>query len=255
MPLHRQKRNLPSVPSPIMNRLQLRRANSESRFSLPAVPPPSILISNSNIDDESDLLEIDLNDPTGSISRAARSKTESELNNNNNNTTTNNNNNNNINTLSSSNQLSSMNDLTLPKKQIKQLRDQTTNTPPISSLTSSIKPKKKLKKKGSNSPNHTNGHLIDSMESNEQITPIIVSPTKTNPPPSVLLSSSSPPTLTTNRLKLQKSTSTEILYPFPVLKLILSRDNLNPLRRDDADLGLHITGGHSIPNCMEVTAC
>ncbi|CAF0755721.1 unnamed protein product [Adineta steineri] len=256
MPLHRQKRNLPSVPSPITNRLQLRRANSESRFSLPAVPPPSILISNSNIDDESDLLEIDLNDPTGSTSRAARSKTESELNNNNNNiTTNNNNNNNNINTLSSSNQLSSMNDLTLPKKQIKQLRDQTTNTPPISSLTSSIKPKKKLKKKGSNSPNHTNGHLINSMESNEQITPIIVSPTKTNPPPSVLLSSSSPPTLTTNRLKLQKSTSTEILYPFPVLKLILSRDNLNPSRRDDADLGLHITGGHSIPNCMEVTAC
>lgn len=53
----------------------------------------------------------------------------------------------------------------------------------------------------------------------------------------------------------------------------MSRDNLNPSRRGlvffslltsqfiycfhlaGTDLGLRITGGHSIPNCMEVTAC
>ncbi len=61
-----------------------------------------------------------------------------------------------------------------------------------------------------------------------------------------------------------------MLYPFPVSKLILSRDNLSPSRRGifsfffffnlsmyylvDTDLGLRITGGHSIANCMEVTA-
>ena len=73
-----------------------------------------------------------------------------------------------------------------------------------------------------------------------------------------------------------QSTSTEISYPFPVSKLILSRDSLNPSRQgsiyiyissndilvifsfllsDGSDLGLRITGGHSIPNCMEVTGC
>lgn len=62
-----------------------------------------------------------------------------------------------------------------------------------------------------------------------------------------------------------------MLYSFPVSKLILTRDNLSPSRRGmfdvfflssiylihylvDADLGLRITGGHSIPNCMEVAA-
>ena len=64
-----------------------------------------------------------------------------------------------------------------------------------------------------------------------------------------------------------------MLYSFPVSKLLLSHDNLNPSRRgmliplvrrphsvcvfvrlDDTDLGLRITGGHSIPNCVEVTA-
>ena len=31
---------------------------------------------------------------------------------------------------------------------------------------------------------------------------------------------------------------------------------LNPSRHDlSTDIGFHITGGHSIPNCIEVTAC
>ncbi|CAF5195227.1 unnamed protein product, partial [Rotaria sp. Silwood1] len=39
IPIHRQKRNLPSVPL-ILDNLQLRRTNSESRFCLPAVSLP-----------------------------------------------------------------------------------------------------------------------------------------------------------------------------------------------------------------------
>ncbi|UJR28278.1 hypothetical protein I4U23_009527 [Adineta vaga] len=237
LPMHRQKRNLPSVPS-IMDQLQLRRVNSESRFSLPAVPP-TILITNSNIDDESDLLEIDLNDPSGSKIRAARSKTESELANNSNQTDSH------LRTLSTTNQLLSMDEIVTPRKPVKQLRDQTTNTPPISSLTSSFKMKKKLKKKGSSSPSNTNGHHTTSTHTNGQI-----SPTRTNPLPIVVPST----TPNTNRPKLQKSTSTDMLYPFPVSKLLLSHDNMNPSCQDGTDLGLRITGGHSIANCMEVTA-
>lgn len=187
--IHRQKRNLPSVPS-MMNHLQLRRANSESRFSLPAVPPlPSVLISNSNIDDETDLLEIDLNNPTGSINRGIRSKTESELPNMNDK----------IYSLTT-NQLLPMNDNSPPKTPIKQLRDQTTNTPPMSNFTSSIKMKKKVKKKGSSSPSNTNGHHT---HINDQITPVIISPTRSNPP-SVLLPSPSLPTTNISRSKVQK---------------------------------------------------
>ncbi|CAF0865041.1 unnamed protein product [Rotaria sordida] len=247
IPIHRQKRNLPTVPL-IMDNLQLRRTNSESRFSLPAVPLP-IQISNSNIDDESDLLEIDLNDPIGSMNKTARSKTESEL-------IHNNNNNNDINyyqkSFNTTNQSPSVDKLSSPNMQIKQLRDQTTNTSPISNLNSTIKTKKKLKKKGSSSPNNTNNHHINPTYNNGQTTPAVISPILTNPPKILLSSSLS--TDNTNRPKLQKSTSTEISYPFPVSKLILSRDSLNVSQQDGADLGFCITGGHSILNCMEVTA-
>jgi hypothetical protein len=178
IPIHRQKRNLPSVPI-MMNHLQLRRANSESRFSLPAVPPLT-LMTNSNLDDESDLLEIDLNDPTGSMKRTGRSKTESEIPNSNDRDY-------HFKSFHSTNQSPSADELSSTKKQIKQLRDQTTNTPPISSLNSNMKPKKKLKKKASSPPINTNGHLT---------------PTRTNPPVVILPSSSS--TTNTNCSKLQK---------------------------------------------------
>jgi len=136
--INRHKRNLPSVPSAILpHRLQLRRANSESRFSLPAVPLP-LLIPQQNLDDESDLLEIDLNDPIGSMNRTLRTKFESEI-------KTNNENN---------------QDQIIPK--IKQNRDQTTNTPPISNLNSSIKSKKKLKKKNSSPLNNNTNDQISS---------------------------------------------------------------------------------------------
>jgi hypothetical protein len=123
--INRHKRNLPSVPkTTFSNHLQLRRANSESRFCLPAVPQQ-------NLDDESDLLEIDLNDPIGSMNRTLRTKTESE----------------------------NKQDEIIPK--LKQSRDQTTNTPPLSTLNSSIKSKKKLKKKTSSSPvNNPNDQII-----------------------------------------------------------------------------------------------
>jgi hypothetical protein len=132
--INRHKRNLPTVPSTTLpNRLQLRRANSESRFSLPAVPP-SILIPQQNLEDESDLLEIDLNDPSGSMNRILQ--TESELENTNEN-----------------NQYQIISN-------VKQIRDQTTNTPPISNPNSSMKLKKKLKKKISPPLNNTNDHII-----------------------------------------------------------------------------------------------
>jgi hypothetical protein len=179
----------------MMNHLRLRRANSESRFSLPAVPSP-IPISNNNIDDENDLLEIDLNNPTGSTNRAVHSKTESELPNSNEK-------NPHIKTLNTTNQLLSTDENSSPKNPIKQLRDQTTNTPPISGFTSSIKIKKKLKKKRSSSPSNTNGHHTNSTHMNGQITPVVISPTRTNLP-SVLLSSSSLATTNIIRPKLQK---------------------------------------------------
>lgn len=49
---------------------------------------------------------------------------------------------------------------------------------------------------------------------------------------------------------LVQSTSTEITYPFSVVKLIInpSRQGIFP------ELGFRISGGHSSPNCMEVTA-
>ncbi|CAF1135890.1 unnamed protein product, partial [Adineta ricciae] len=237
LPIHRQKRNLPSVPT-ITNNLQLRRVNSESRFSLPAVPP-TILITNGNLDDESDLLEIDLNDPIGSMNRTEHSKTETNL------TSNSNPSDYNLVTLTTNEQSSSMEEIILRKKPTKQLRDQTTNTPPMSTLSSSFKTKKKLKKKGSSSPSNTNGHHINTMYASDQI-----SSTRANSPASII----TPTTTNVTRPKLQKSTSTDMLYSFPVSKLLLSHDNLNPSRRDDTDLGLHITGGHSIPNCVEVTA-
>jgi hypothetical protein len=114
--INRHKRNLPSIPigNTLSNQLQLRRANSESRFSLPAVP---LISSSQNLDDENDLLEIDLNDPIGSMHRTLRSKTEPELENFKNN----------------NNQL-----------KVKQIQDQTTNTPPILNLNTSKKLKKKI---------------------------------------------------------------------------------------------------------------
>jgi hypothetical protein len=176
----------------MINHLQLRRANSESRFSLPAVPS-SNQMTNSHIDDESDLLEIDLNDPTGSMKRTSRSKTESEI----------------INSVEqdyhskifhSTNQSPSVDELSSPKKQIKQLRDQTTNTPPISTLTSTTKIKKKVKKKGSSPPNNINGHHTNPTHTNGQITPVGISPTRSTPPTAVL-----PPSTTNSiRPKLQK---------------------------------------------------
>ena len=205
MPMHRQKRNLPSVPTP-MHALRLRRANSESRFSLPAVPPP-VLIPNSNMDDESDLLEIDLNDPMGPLNSAARSKTESELgaafere------------------SRSTSRQTGgvypSSIELSSTNKPIKQLRDQTTNTPPLSSLNSTTKVKKKLKKKGSSSPSHTTAQHTTGTHFTGQITPRGSSPTRSNTPSMVLsLSPSSSPTTTiVQRVKLQKVGSSSRLY-------------------------------------------
>ena len=196
IPIHRQKRNLPSVPAST-NHLRLRRANSESRFSLPAVPP-SILISNSNIDDESDLLEIDLNDPVGSLNRAARSKTESELANRYERTDR-----------SSSHSTTvpspSANELSSPRRQIKQLRDQTTNTPPISNFNSSVKLKKKLKKKGASSPNTINNEGTTSTQSNGPMTPTSLSPTRSNPPLLEVSHALVPaPSINNHRPKLQK---------------------------------------------------
>ena len=135
--INRHKRNLPPIPTgdARSNRLQLRRANSESRFCLPAVP----LISLQNLDDENDLLEIDLNDPIGSMNRTLRSKTESELellHDNNVVTTT---------AVATTNTITNN-----PQSKVKQIRDQTTNTPPLFDLDGSIKSKKKLKKKISN---------------------------------------------------------------------------------------------------------
>ncbi len=193
IPIHRQKRNLPSVPI-MINHLQLRRANSESRFRLPAVPP-SIIISNSNIDDESDLLEIDLNDPTGSMKRTTRSKTESEI-------SDSYDRNYQLKPFNTNNQSPSVDELSSTRKQIKQLRDQTTNTPPISTLNSTNKIKKKVKKKTSSPPNNTNGHHTNSTHTNGQMTSAGLSPTRTNLPSVVL--PSSPPTTNFNRAKLQK---------------------------------------------------
>lgn len=111
---NRPKRNLPSVPNheSTIDQLQLRRTNSESRFSLPAVP--NYNTSPANLDDESDLLEIDLNDPIGSMNRTCRTQHTDTLKRENSNPT-----------------------------KVKQHRDQTTNTPPLSTLEPSIKAKKK----------------------------------------------------------------------------------------------------------------
>lgn len=109
--INRHKRHLPSVPSETLpNRLQLRRANSDSRYTLPATP----LNPSQNLDDECDLLEIDLNDPVGSMNRTLRSKTDPNL------------------------------EVRTDKIQsrVKQIRDQTTNTPPMSSYKTSIKSRK-----------------------------------------------------------------------------------------------------------------
>lgn len=132
--VNRHKRNLPSVPNFLpLNPLQLRRANSESRFTLPAVPISNI-ISQQNLDDEYDLLEIDLTDPLGSMTRTLITSYELK------------------NSIDKNQSLTTSN--------VKQLRDQTTNTPPISNLnSSSIKSKKKLKKKNSSPVNNTNGTI------------------------------------------------------------------------------------------------
>jgi len=106
-----------------------------------------------------------------------------------------------------------------------------------------MKTKKKLKKKGSTSPSNS------TTQNNGPS-----SPTKIIPPAVILSTSPEPFPSNVHRLKLQKSTSTEITYPFPVSKLILIRDNLSPSRQNQSDLGFSITGGHSIPHCMEVTA-
>lgn len=186
---HRQRRNLPSVPTGL-NQLQLRRVTSESRFTLPAVPPP-FLIGHSNLDDESDLLEIDLNDPEGSMSRTERSKTESEI-------IHRNEINSHVKSFHATNPSPSIDRLSSMRTQTKQLRDQTTNTPPIANLNSTGKPKKKLKKKATSPPIKTNGH-----HTNGQTTP-----TQTNPPALIVPppSSSSSSTMTTNPnpRKLQK---------------------------------------------------
>ncbi|CAF1169552.1 unnamed protein product, partial [Adineta ricciae] len=198
---NRHKRNLPFPPNfTPRSQLQLRRANSESRFTLPAVPSPTI-ISPLNADEECDLLEIDLSHPNASASKTLPAKVEHELQ-----------------TNTQCRSSSSENFISKGK----QLRDQTTNTPPMEPINASIKAKKKSKKKEVPAPSSTNS-------------------IKTSAPSPVI-----PPTK-----KLQKSTSTEITYPFPTTKLIL-----NPSRHGiTSDLGFRITGGHSIPHCMEVTAC
>ena len=206
---HRQRRNLPSVPAGL-NQLQLRRVNSESRFSLPAVPPP-FLTANSNLDDESDLLEIDLNDPAGSMSRTERSKTESEI-------MHRNEMNSHAKTFHTTNPSQSIDRLSSTRTQTKQLRDQTTNTPPISNLNLTGKPKKKLKKKATSPPIKTNGH-----HTNGQTTP-----TQTNPPVLMLPSSSTSTTTTTTTAnptpqKLQKV----CLYRPPLLMKSSSIDEIS----------------------------
>lgn len=141
--INRPKRNLPSVPAnTTSNQLQLRRANSESRFSLPAVSLPPILTLQQNLDDESDLLEIDLNDPVGSMNRTLNSKYELQYHNTN-----------------GKCQYSSNLSTNQQSSKTKQLRDQTTNTPPISALNSLRKAKKKPKQKVPSSPNHINDQV------------------------------------------------------------------------------------------------
>lgn len=178
-----------------MDHLKLRRANSESHFSLPTVPP-AIIIPNSNLDDESDLLEIDLTDPTGSMNRTIRSKTVSEILNSNDATYY-------LNAFDSSNQSPSVDELSSARKQTKQLRDQTTNTPPISTFNSTTKTKKKLKKKISSPTANANDQHSISTYTNGQITPPTPSPTQTNPPELTAQASLSSPNHS-NRPKLQK---------------------------------------------------
>ena len=134
-----------------MDQLQLRRVYSESRFSLPEAPSAS-LTSPDMFDDELDLLEIDLNDPEGTSNHIFRAKMDSEL----------------IHSnayRSSSNITRSIGSVPLisdalsSRQRPKQLRDQTTNTPPMSTLTSSIKAKKKLKKKSSSPISNTPDRL------------------------------------------------------------------------------------------------
>ena len=200
---HRQRRNLPSVPTGL-NLLQLRRVNSESRFSLPAVPPP-FLTANSNLDDESDLLEIDLNDPTGSMSRTERSKTESEI-------IHRNEMNSHVKSFHTTNPSPSIDRLSSMRTQTKQLRDQTTNTPPIANLNSTGKPKKKLKKKATSPPIKTNGHHANGQ----------TSPTRTSPP-ALMLPLTTTTTTNPNPQKLQK------VCPFrsPSLMKSSSKDELS----------------------------
>lgn len=133
----RPKRNLPYPPNfASLNMLQLRRANSESRFTLPAVPH-SMLTSSPNLDDEGDLLEIDLSDPSAAIRRVASSQLEPEFRNHTGHT----------------HYRSASNDNFTSR--VKQLRDQTTNTPPMASFNASVKSKKKVKKKDSSSSTTT----------------------------------------------------------------------------------------------------
>ena len=132
---NRHKRNLPFPPNLTpRSQLQLRRANSESRFTLPAVPS-STINSPLNVDDECDLLEIDLSHTNVSARQTLPAKVEHEL--------------------QTNNQCrSSSSENFIPKG--KQLRDQTTNTPPMESITTSTKAKKKPKKKEVQVPSSTN---------------------------------------------------------------------------------------------------
>jgi hypothetical protein len=110
--------------------------------------PSASLTSPDMFDDEIDLLEIDLNDPPGTSNHSFRPKNDPEPIN--------------SNAYRSSSTFARsigsvplINDGLPSKQRSKQLRDQTTNTPPMPMLTASMKAKKKLKKKGSSPISNT----------------------------------------------------------------------------------------------------
>lgn len=129
-------------------------------------PPP---VSPPIVDDESDLLEINLNQ------RTLRSKTESELSNSNEPRTSA------LipNGLESSSSSSAIQEMSMNKQRTKQLRDQTTNTPPMSRLTSSIKGKKKVKKKSASPVNSASPDAAATINSPNTHPPSYPSPVPT----------------------------------------------------------------------------
>ena len=115
------------------------------------MPSTSVIVPDT-FDDENDLLEIDLNDPQGFINHPFRLRADSELMNSNEYRSSS----------AASYSIGSVpliNDALLCRQRPKQLRDQTTNTPPMSTLTASMKARKKLRKKSSSPISNTPDRL------------------------------------------------------------------------------------------------